>query len=294
MQIPTKRCAGGFELPVYGLGMWQMGGRWERDSSRDGAEVEAVQAAIALGIRHIDTAEGYGDGHAEELLGEAIRGVDRNRLLIATKVSEENQSYAGVKRACEASLKRMGTDYVDLYLLHAYPLPNLPIQETMRAMDELVDEGLVRQIGVCNLTPRRFDEAQRWSRHRLVCNQLHYNLQVREVETWGLLEHCRAKDAMLVAWRPVEKGAMPAAPVVAELAKKYGKTPTQIAINWLISQDHVVTICKTSSVAHLKENLGAVGWTMEPADIERLQRQFPNQKPVSGSVPLDYEGNTPP
>jgi diketogulonate reductase-like aldo/keto reductase len=173
-------------------------------------------------------------------------------------------------------------------MLHRYPYPGQPIEDTMRAMDELVDEGLVKYIGVSNLSPARFAAAQAASKHKIVCNQVHYNVQYREVETRGVLDQCQKEDVMLVAWRPLQKGTLSEAPVVAELAKKYGKTPAQIAINWLISQDNVVTLSKTSRLEHLEENLGALDWTMEKGDVERLRAEYPDQKQVSDAVPMDY------
>lgn len=291
MNIPIKKLKNGFELPVYGLGLWQMGGRTEADKSKDRQEIDAIQAAIEQGVTHIDTAESYGAGHAEELLGQAIKGHDRSRLLIASKVSAWNQRPDDLKRSFEASLKRIGTDSLDLYLLHRYPEAGIPIVDTMRAMDELVEQGGVKNIGVCNLTPHRFEEAQKHSANKLVCNQVHYNVQYREIEHRGVLRHSQQNDVMIVAWRPVQKGALPQADLLKQLAEKYDKTPIQIAINWLISQDNVVTIAKTSDPDHLKENLGAVGWEMEPVDIERIRREFPDQQKASDAVPLDYEAD---
>lgn len=293
MNIPTKKLQSGFELPVYGLGLWQMGGRWEADASKDHQEIQAIKAAIDAGITHIDTAESYGNGHAEELLKEAISGYDRSKLIIATKVSADNQSYEDVHASFKASLGRMGLDYVDLYLLHQFPAPGINIADTMRAMDELVEQGLVKNIGVCNMTPRRFDEAQKLTKNKLVCNQVHYNVQYREVEDKGVVKHSQENDVMLVAWRPLQKGMLPQSPLLEELAKKYNKTPVQIAINWLISQDNVVTLSKTSSLEHLQENLGAIGWSMEDSDIERVRKEFPNQQRVSDAVPLDYDADIP-
>lgn len=116
MKIPTKKLKSGFELPVYGLGLWEMGGRWEADNSEDEKEITAIRAAIDSGVTHIDTAESYGNGHAEEILQKALVGYDRTKLFIATKVSAPNQSYEELKRSFHASLKRLGMDYVDLYL----------------------------------------------------------------------------------------------------------------------------------------------------------------------------------
>jgi diketogulonate reductase-like aldo/keto reductase len=286
--IPSKKLQSGFELPIYGLGLWQMGGRFEADTSRDRAEINAIRAAFDAGITHIDAAESYGNGHAEELLGQALKGYDRNKLLIATKVSAKNQTYEGLHRSFAASLKRIDTDYIDLYLLHRYPESGIDIAETMRAMDELIAQGVVKNIGVCNMTPRRFSEAQSHTKNKLVCNQVHYNVQYREAESSGVLKYCQAHDVMLVAWRPLQKGLLPHSPLLDTLAKKYNKSAAQLAINWLMSQGNVVTIAKTSSLDHLTENLGALNWVMESSDIERIRHEFPDQKTVSDAVPLNY------
>lgn len=288
MNIPTKKLASGFEAPAYGLGLWQMGGLTTADRTHDAREITAIRTALEHGVTHLDTAESYGDGHAEELLARAVDGFERSKLLVATKVSAWNQSYDGVRRSLDASLKRLKMDYVDLYMLHRYPEPGLAIEDTMRAMDELVDKGLVLNIGACNLSPARFEAAQAASKHKLVCNQVHYNLQYRETEVRGVLKQCLELDVLLVAWRPLQKGRLGEAPVVTKLAEKYGKTPAQIAINWLVSQDQVVTISKTSNLAHLEENLGALDWTMEPEDIERIRSEYPDQQRASDAVPLDY------
>lgn len=293
MSIPTKKLSDGFELPVYGLGLWQMGGRWEADDSEDEKEVAAIRLALDNGITHIDTAESYGNGHAEEILNKALEGYDRSKLIIATKVSANNQTYEGVHKSFRASLERMGLDYVDLYMLHRFPEPGIDIADTMRAMDELVEQGLVKHIGVCNMSPNRFDEVQKHTKNKLVCNQVHYNVQYREIEQKGVLQHAQDKDVMLVAWRPVQKGVLPESELITEIAAKYGKTNTQVVINWLISQKNVVTISKTSNPEHLKENLGAIDWQMDEADIERIRNEFPDQQSVSDAVPLDYEADTP-
>lgn len=292
--IPTKKLNNGFELPVYGLGLWQMGGRWVADTSKDAYEIKAIRAALDAGITHIDTAEGYGDGHAEELLKEALLGYDRSKLTIATKVSSNHQTYEGVHTSFQASLQRMGLKFVDLYLLHRFPEPGIDIADTMRAMNELVDRGLVKHIGVCNMTPHRFHVAQSHSKHPLVCNQVHYNVQYREIEKKGVLKQCQEDDVMLVAWRPVQKGMLPDSPLLQELSKKYNKTPNQIAIQWLVTQDNVVTISKTSTIEHLQENIEALSFTIEPKDIERIRDDYEQQIFVSDAVPLDYAADVEP
>ncbi len=294
MNLPTKTLKSGFSLPVYGLGTWQMGGRFERDESNDEAEVAAIKAAIEHGITHIDTAESYGAGHAEELVAEALKGYEREKLIIATKVSGDHQGYSSVMKAIEASLKRLNMSYVDLYLLHRYPEPGISIEETMKAMDELVEQGVVKNIGVCNMTANRVSEAQKFSKNKIVYNQLHYSLECREAVARGVLKYCQDNDIFISAWGPLSKGSLRNAPVLEEIAKKYGKTPYQVALNWLISQPSVITIPKTTQVEHLEENLGALGWELSAEDIAKLTKEFPNQMQVSDRVPLDYEADIAP
>jgi diketogulonate reductase-like aldo/keto reductase len=294
MNVPVKTLKSGFALPVYGLGTWQMGGRLEPDYSNDAAEIAAIKAAIDYGITHIDTAELYGGTHTEELVGEAIKGYDRSKLFITTKVAGPNQGYDNLIKACESSLKRLGTDYVDLYLLHRFPDPGIDIKDTMRAMDQLVSDGKVKNVGVCNMTINRLEETQKRTTNKIVCNQLHYSLQGREPEHKGVIKYCQDNDIFIVAWGPLQKGTLDNAPILKEMAQKYGKTPYQIALNWLICQQDVVTIPKTTQVQHLEENLGALGWEMFEEDVARLTKEFPHQQKVSDRVPLDYPGDIKP
>jgi diketogulonate reductase-like aldo/keto reductase len=288
MSIPNKTLKLGFSLPVYGLGTWQMGGRTEVDHSNDDADVQAIKNAIEMGVTHIDTAESYGAGHAEELVAEGIKGHDRTNLIIASKVSGQNQGYDDLLRSFEASLKRLNTAYLDLYLLHRYPDEGIDIADTMRALDRLVEERAVKNIGVCNMTIKKFEDAQEHTKNKLVYNQLHYSLEVREAEKEGLVKYCQDNDVFLSAWGPLSKGALENAPILEEMAKKYDKTPYQVALNWLIHQKNVITIPKTTQKEHLEENLGSLGWDLSEEDYARLTKDFPNQKQVSDRVPLNY------
>lgn len=287
MEIPSKQLKSGFNLPVYGIGTWKMGGGWKADHSKDSQEIAAIQAALDRGVSHIDTAEIYGLGHTEELVGQAIRKYQRSKVFLVSKVEEKNFGYDGVLNACENSLKRLGTDYLDLYLLHWFSSVT-PLKETIRGLDRLVREGLVKNIGVSNFGVDHLAEAQSYSTYKIICDQVHYNLQVREPEKKGLLSYCQQNDVFIVAYRPVEKGLIfkKVPEVLRLMAEKYGKTPAQIAINWLISQPLVVTIAKTSKLNHLEENLGALGWQMASVDIEQLRREFPGQRDLSDLVEL--------
>ena len=288
MKMPTERLRSGFEMPIFGMGTWRMGGDYHYDpSNEDEADIRAIRAAIEIGITHIDTAETYAEGHAERLVGQAIKGYDREKLFIVSKVSPEHLRYDDLIASAKGSLERLETDYLDLYLIH-HPNPNIRIVETMRAKDALVDEGLVKNIGVSNFTVERLEEAQARTKNKIVANQLHLNLIYREPERKGLLEYCQKNDVMFVAWRPMQKGllAKRGIKVLDEMCEKYGRSPAQIAINWLVSQPNVVTLSKMRNVEHIGENLGAIGWQMDEEDIDRLRRDFPNQQDVSDTVPL--------
>lgn len=272
MNIEKKKLKNGFELPVFGFGTWQVGGRETRDPDNDDiADINAIKIAIELGITHIDTAEMYAEGHAEKLVGEAIRGFERSNLLIATKVWSSHLHYDELINSARQSLKRLRTDYIDIYLIH-YPNPSIDVRESMEAMDYLVEKGYIRNIGVCNFSVEEFKQAQRHTENKIVCNQVYYNLIHRGPVMDGSLEYARKNDVMIVAWRPIEKGLFSRAKIdiLKKLGKKYGKTGSQIAINWLISQENVVTISKSRNIEHLKENLGALNWKMDKSDMDFL------------------------
>ena len=287
MNIPNKTLTNGFSIPVFGLGTWEMGGRMERDEqNNDHADIQAIKNAIDSGVTLIDTAEAYADGYSEELLAEAIKNYDRSKLFIISKIARVNQQYEQVKKSCKASLKRLKLNYLNLYLLHA-PSLDTPIEETMRAIDELVDEGLIKNIGVSNFTVKQLQRAQKATRNKIVVCQNHYNLIVRESEN-SVLKYCQENDIIFMAWRPLEKGAVleQGKAVLKKMAEEYQKTPAQVAINWLISQKNVVAISKMRNPKHLQNNLEAIGWEMSQEDIEYLRNNFPGKLNVSPTVPL--------
>jgi diketogulonate reductase-like aldo/keto reductase len=286
--ISKKRLRDGFEMPVFGIGTWMMGGGLAYNpDNKDSEDINAIKTAIDMGITQIDTAEKYANGHAERLVGEAIKDIDRSKLFLVSKVSRENLQYDDVVGSARGSLDRLQTSYLDLYLIHS-PNLKIPIGETMQAMDALMEQGIIRNIGVSNFTIERFEKAQSKTKHRIVANQLHLNLIFREPERRGLLEYCQRNDVMFIAWRPLQKGllAQRGIQLLDAMSEKYHKTPAQIAINWLISQPNVVTLSKMTRLAHMEENLGALGWQMEDQDIERLRREFPDQRNISDAVPL--------
>ena len=277
MLIETKKLKHGFELPLFGFGTWSMGGRDTRDMNNDDkADIYAIKTALDMGIIHIDTAEWYSEGRAEELVGEAIKSFDRSKLIITTKVTPMHLHYNDLVNAARQSLKRLKTDYIDVYLIHN-PNPYIDIKESMEAMDYLVEKKYIKYIGLSNFNVPEFIQAQKCSENIITCNHLHYNLKHRGPLIDGSVKYAQDNDVMIVAWRPTQKGLFSKEPVeiVNKICSKYGKTANQVAINWLISQKNVVTISKTRKIDHLKENLGAIGWSMEKSDIELLMNDFP-------------------
>jgi diketogulonate reductase-like aldo/keto reductase len=246
----------GTPLPRVGLGTWAMGGQMTADGSRDDFWVELIRRALDMGYRHIDTAEMYGAGHAEELVGEAIRGRDRGELFITSKVQAENLRADAVRRAFEGSLRRLGTDYLDLYLIH-WPNPQVPLAETFEALNELARRGAARRLGVSNFSSEQTAEARSLSSVPLATNQVEYNLFRREAEQDGVLELCQKQGILLTAYEPLGKGRLPADRRLQRLAADHGLTVGQAGLGWVLRRPKVVTICMSANPAHLEENLGA-------------------------------------
>ncbi len=283
--MKIKMLSNGFSLPVLGQGTWRLGGDARRDPDNDdAADIAAIRRGIEAGLTHIDTAEMYAEGHAEELVGAAIAGMNRDTLFLTTKIWKNHLSYDGVLRAAEGSLRRLGTGRIDLYLIHQVD-PAMDLAGTLRAMNRLRGEGVIGSIGVSNFSVERLRQAQELSDAPIAANQVHYNLQVREAEASGVLDYCLEHHVMAIAWRPL-RGVDLAAPVVLELAGKYGVAPGQIALSFLTSQPGVVAIAKASSPAHLAANVAAAELELVPSDIERLRREYPGCRMVSEAVPL--------
>ena len=270
-----KQLTKNVKIPVLGLGTWKVGGGYFPLPFKDKQEIQALKEGIKLGMTHIDTAELYAFGHAEEVVGKAIKPFNREELFITTKVSGNNLRYDQVIEACEKSLKRLETEWIDLYLIH-WLNSSVPLKETMQAMEKLANEELIKFIGVSNFSLKEMIEAQSYlKKHRIVNNQVHYNLLVREPEK-ELLPYCQQNGIILTAYTPIERGklARPGYPVLDAIAEKYNKTRAQVAINWLVSKNNVITIPKSTNLSHLKENLGAIGWKLSDRDIEKLDKAF--------------------
>lgn len=257
-------------IPPIGMGTWGMGGKYEQDPTNVQESIEALRYGLELGFRLIDTAELYGAGLTETIVGEAIRGYRREDIFIISKVWKTNLHYHDVIGAAEGSLRRLGINYIDLYLVH-WPNETMPLTETMRAMEYLGGCGLIRNLGVSNFSADQMRQAQTALRHMpLAASQFEYNLLERSAEK-EIIPFCRANHIKAIAHRPLTKGVMQwsKSEIMRLLGKKYGKTSSQIALNWLICRD-LVPIPKSASPAHLLENYGALGWRLEDRDLSAL------------------------
>jgi diketogulonate reductase-like aldo/keto reductase len=272
--MPVKKLNSGFCIPIlgYGVGVEQVKGGKKLEA------VEKMQVAIKMGVNRFDTAESYACGESEKVLGEAIKGLKRPELFITSKISPSNLRYDDVLRSAENSLKRVGLDYFDLYLIHSFN-PRLPIKNTMRALDHLKERGMIINIGVSNFDVNSFKKTQYFMNNKIVLNQVHYNLRFREPVENGMLNYCQKNDVFLEAFRSLEFGrlAEKGGDILDRIAKKRKKTQAQIAINWLLSQKNVVALFSTYNLKHLREDLGVCGWKMEEEDVEFLTEKFPVQ-----------------
>jgi diketogulonate reductase-like aldo/keto reductase len=265
------------DLPVIGQGTWNMpeSGSARRDAQR------ALLRGIELGMTHLDTAEMYGTGAVEQLLGEAIGGIPREKLFITTKVLPSNATYQGTLDAAQRSLERLRCDYLDLYLLH-WPGSH-PLEETMQALEALVERGTSRFVGVSNFETDEMLEAAAYLRAvPLACNQVLYHLGERGVEH-ELIPVARQRGIAIVAYTPFGRGGFLRAAkgrnVLEGVARKHGATPRQVALAFLTREPNVFAIPKAAQVAHVEENAAAGSLTLEPADVVAIDRAFPRGRP---------------
>ncbi len=258
------------------MGTWMIEGR---SSDAERRAIEALRLGLDLGMNHIDTAEMYGNGRVEELVAEAVAG-RRDQVFLVSKVLPSNASYERTLKACERSLKRLKTDFIDLYLIH-WPSSQYPVKETMRAMEKLVDEGMIKFIGVSNFGLDQLREAQHaLTKHRIACNQVLYHLAYRGIER-DLLPYCAENGIAIVGYSPFGHGNFPSAQsrggkVLAEIAKKQSRTVRQVALNFLTRHPSLFTIPKTGNADHLREISDAVGnWELTDEDIAAIDSNFP-------------------
>ena len=275
--MKTVKLTAGDPVPALGLGTWRYG----EDRSRRTAEIATLKLALDLGATLIDTAEMYGEGGAEEVIGEAIAG-RRDEAFLVSKVYPHNATRKGTAAACERSLMRLKTDRIDLYLLHWRQ--GTQLGESVEALAALERAGKIRHWGVSNLDLSDMRELWELADGRGVqTNQLLYNLSRRGIE-WDLMPWLRERRIPVMAYSPIEQARLVSHRGLADFAKRHGATPAQAALAWLLEKDDVIVIPKTSRVDRLKENLGALEIRFSKDQLAELDRLFP---PPKGPKPLE-------
>ncbi|MBX9589596.1 MAG: aldo/keto reductase [Hyphomonadaceae bacterium] len=267
----------GDKVPALGLGTWRMG---ERKAER-AAEVAAIKLGLDLGVRLIDTAEMYGEGGAEDMLGEAMAG-RRDDIFLVSKAYPHNASRKGAVAACERSLKRLKTDRLDLYLLHwrgSYPLA-----ETVEAFETLKRDGKIRQWGVSNFAAGDMDElAGVPGGKACASNQVLYHLGSRGIE-WALLPKCAQAGVMVMAYSPLGQGPLLSKPALKKIADKHRVDAAAVALAWVLRHPGVITIPKAVKPDHVRANLTALDVALDADDLKALDAAFP---PPKRATPLD-------
>jgi diketogulonate reductase-like aldo/keto reductase len=266
-------------VPVIGAGTWNVP---LRGAAADEAK-RALRAGIDRGVVHIDTAEMYGDGAAETFVGEAIAGLPREHLFLVSKVLPSNASYAGTIRACEASLRRLGVDYLDCYLLHWRG--NIPLRETMRAFEQLIADGKIRALGVSNFEVADIEDARRaLEREKIACNQVLYHLGERSVEAHEFA-YAREAGIAIVGYTPFGRGSFADGAAYAALetvAARHGVTPRAVVLAFLTRDPIAFAIPKAAQVAHMIENAAAGDVQLSEDDIAEIDRAYPRRKRRGG------------
>ena len=267
----------GTTVPVLGQGTWEVGD----DPARRDEEQAALARGIDLGLTVIDTAELYGDGRSERLVGEVIAG-RRDEVFLISKVRPENASEMKMMLACEKSLERLGVDRIDLYLLHWEG--RVPLEETVDAFQELVDEGMIARWGVSNLDLRAMERlVDLDGGNDCAANQLLYNLGSRGVE-FDLLPWMQARDMPMMAYSPLGRGGLLEHPLITDIADRHDASPAQVALAAVLRQDGVIAIPKASTVEHVEANAEALEIRFDAEDLDRLDRVF---SPPTKATPLD-------
>jgi diketogulonate reductase-like aldo/keto reductase len=259
-------------LPKIGFGTWSIGGGSYADPSLDSASMTALRSALETGYTHFDTAEAYAAGHCEELVGRVIRETNMKRedVFITTKVSPEHLRYDDVLRSCENSLRRLNTEYLDLYLIH-WPGNGTNYADAFRALNKLVQDGKVRHLGVSNFKVKLLREAQRYAETPILTDQVPYNLPDRTYVENGVVDYCQQNNVLVTAYSPVKFRNLAANKTLQAIAEAHSATPYQIALAWLAAQPRLITIPMSYNPQHIRENFQAGELELSPSEITQLK-----------------------
>ena len=273
MTTPSVTLPSGDKIPIVGTGTWDIGGDTVRDS---------VRAALDAGYTHVDTAEGYMN---EAEIGEVLADHDREELFLTSKILPSNLNYDSVIDSCEASLEKLGTDYLDLYLIH-WPNPAISLRETLNAMEQLHDQGKVRNIGVSNFSAYQLSCAHHVSDVPIAVNQIEFHPWLQRPD---LTNYCRETDTVIEAAAPLARTEVLGDETAQDLAEEYGKTSAQIVLRWAVEKG-VVVMPKSTSVDHVQGNIELFDWELDESDHQRLD-EIDRDQPVYDTPARDWTGD---
>lgn len=286
------------DITKIGLGTWLLGGDVkENPNNDDEKDINAIIYALKSGINHIDTSESYSGGKSEKLIGEAIKNFDRDKLFIATKVREWNLTYDNIISSCCNSLKRLQTDYVDLFYIHKQN-KDVNIKSVCEALNYLLAKGLIKNVGLSNVGIDTIQKYNKYLTKKIYAVQNQYNLICRESQKKGVIDHCRENNIKFICWRPVllsypgvkdpmyNKGTYP---ILDNIAKKYNVSNIQVVAKWLLQQDNVYIVFKSNNCEHIKEILETNKFCLSDDDWNELNDNFPVKFDVGCSSNEFYE-----
>jgi len=258
-------------LPKIGFGAWKIGGDTQPRPEWDDRSLAALHSALAVGYSHFDTAEFYARGRSEELIGRALRETNtkRENVFITSKVHPRHLTYNLLLKSCETSLRNLGMNYIDLYLIH-WPTPSMDLPEAFRALNKLVRDGTVKHLGVSNFNLRQLKQSQKLSETPIITNQVPYSLSDRSYVKSGMLEFCQQNDILFTAYSPVDEGSLRSNPTLEAIAKAHNASIVQIALAWLASQPRVITIPMSFNLKHIKENFAAADIELSKTELRQL------------------------
>ncbi|MFP3224887.1 MAG: aldo/keto reductase [Thaumarchaeota archaeon] len=302
----------GLKVSKIGIGTWQASGdAWGQDVIDDNI-IKAIKRSYELGVNLVDTAEIYGNGHSETVVGKALKDIGRENMIVATKVAGAHLRHDELLKSAELSMKRLGISYIDLYQIHwPDPWEQIPLRETMKAMEELYVQGKIRAIGVSNFAVRDLEEARSYlSKTDIVSNQVRYNMLQREIEE-EVMPYCRKNGITIIAWSPLAQGALTGKynvenvprdrirsgnevfkpenmkqierllKILKEIAQKRKKTVAQVSLNWVISHEGVIAIPGAKTPEQAEENAGAAGWKLSDEELKLIENEL-------SKIDIDY------
>lgn len=274
------------DITKIGIGTWMLGGDVAAAPDNDDEnDINALRFAINHGINHIDTSESYSGGKSEILVGKAIRGFDRTRIFIATKVREWNLRYKDLIVSCHQSLERMNLSYIDLYYIHKQN-PAVSVLEMCKALNYLLDKGLIKNVGLSNVGVDKIEEFNKYLNINVFAVQNQYNLVCRESQHKHVIDYCRNKNIKFICWRPIMlsypgvvdpmygKGTYP---LLDNMAQKYKVSNVQIVAKWLLQQENVYIVFKSNKPDHIKEIIDTGSFELSEDDWQKLNMDFPVQ-----------------